>query len=286
MRVENKIIKIGRCPVCGLEKRVLLFSKEVDGISSKIYKCRNCGLVYNGGKLSDRSNNTNLESKWVNSFKQASRRWLDWSKAYIKVLKKSISGKDFLDVGSGLGVLMRAAQIEGLNATGVDPFLASYNVARQQGLNVKNSALRDANLKNSFDLITAIEVVEHFDDPVAEFKEMARLLKREGLIVIQTANQDSLAAWIKGKRRNYYYYDHLIYFSPKTLSYALEKADLKIVGVYAGIVPFIDDVRSRHTLREKWNVVKIHFARLLVFNYPVLSSMTVLARHKSWMPEE
>jgi 2-polyprenyl-3-methyl-5-hydroxy-6-metoxy-1,4-benzoquinol methylase len=44
----------------------------------------------------------------------------------------------------------------------------------------------------SFDLIVAIEVIEHLENPRAAVREMARLLTPGGLLVLTTPNQESL----------------------------------------------------------------------------------------------
>ncbi len=56
--------------------------------------------------------------------------------------------------------------------------------------------------KESFDLITAIEVIEHLENPRAMIREFYRLLKPGGYILVSTPNNESiraiLALWFRG----------------------------------------------------------------------------------------
>jgi len=48
----------------------------------------------------------------------------------------------------------------------------------------------------SFSAITAVEVIEHLENPRAVFRELARLLRPGGILVLSTPNQESLRSYI------------------------------------------------------------------------------------------
>jgi 2-polyprenyl-3-methyl-5-hydroxy-6-metoxy-1,4-benzoquinol methylase len=48
----------------------------------------------------------------------------------------------------------------------------------------------------SFDTITAVEVIEHLENPRAVFRELKRLLRPGGTLVLSTPNQESLRSYI------------------------------------------------------------------------------------------
>lgn len=280
---EELMEAVTRCPVCSSEKRKFLFEICRDGINSTICKCDNCRLVYNGTRLKNKKDSEYLETKFSDNYAKQYCEQYAHAKEYLRGLLGKINGKKMLDVGCGPGLFITAAQELGFDAVGIEPFEPSARIAKAAGLPVLNTFLSNADLpKKSFDLILAMEVIEHFSEPVKEFQVMSSLIKDDGLIVLQTANQDSFAAWIKGKKRNYYYYDHLCYFSPQTLEYALNKANLHIVGKYAGVVPFWKHFKSMPTWKKKLHVIKLHFFRMLVFNKPILSSMTLFVKKKDF----
>jgi 2-polyprenyl-3-methyl-5-hydroxy-6-metoxy-1,4-benzoquinol methylase len=51
--------------------------------------------------------------------------------------------------------------------------------------------------ENEFDLVTAIEVIEHVESPIAFLRNVGRLLAPGGIAVITTPNVDSLPARVK-----------------------------------------------------------------------------------------
>jgi 2-polyprenyl-3-methyl-5-hydroxy-6-metoxy-1,4-benzoquinol methylase len=278
----NIIQEVINCPVCSSIKRKLMFTSSRNNIISKIYRCHACGLVYNGIKLRDKEESAYLSKNFLQNYSKIYKKQYAYALEYMKILKNKVKGEKMLDVGCGTGIFMEAAERIGFKTIGTEPFKPSVKIARQKKLKVVNKILSKTKFsKKKFDLILAIEVIEHFSNPVKEFRIMSRLLKKDGLIILQTSNQSSLTSLIKGKKRNYYYYDHLCYFSPKTLNYALDKVGLKIVKKYAGIVPYFKHLKSCSNFKEMLKISKIHFYRLFVFNKPILSSMTLFIRKKT-----
>jgi 2-polyprenyl-3-methyl-5-hydroxy-6-metoxy-1,4-benzoquinol methylase len=98
------------------------------------------------------------------------------------------------EFGSGLGHFLKFLRTHGLEneLTGADIMPRPADLAGdvkwlEADLNHPLS-LPD----RSFDLIAAIEVIEHLENPRATIREMARLLAPGGRLVITTPNQESL----------------------------------------------------------------------------------------------
>jgi 2-polyprenyl-6-hydroxyphenyl methylase/3-demethylubiquinone-9 3-methyltransferase len=107
---------------------------------------------------------------------------------------KPLAGKTALDVGCGAGLLCEPLARLGANVTGVDA--AEENIAAAKahaaggGLAIDYRAGELGTLGlGTFDLVTAMEVIEHVADKPAFVAELARHLDPGGLLVISTPNR-------------------------------------------------------------------------------------------------
>src|SRR4029079_5964860 len=95
------------------------------------------------------------------------------------------SNPRILDVGCGTGANLKILATHG-QAEGVDISQQAVDFCRERGLeSVKLGAAEDLPYENdSFDLVTALDVVEHLDDDVAGLREMRRVLRRDGRLLL------------------------------------------------------------------------------------------------------
>ena len=100
---------------------------------------------------------------------------------------KSISKKNdlnILDIGCGPGGTSTAFKIFG-TVIGVDFSNTALKIALRRGLQVFKSTLETIPIKDkSFDLITALDVIEHIQDEKNVLIEINRILKSDGFVVI------------------------------------------------------------------------------------------------------
>ena len=90
-----------------------------------------------------------------------------------------------LDVGCGTGANLEMLAKFGA-ATGVDVSEDALEFCRKRGLErVKQGLAEDLPFNSeSFDLVTALDVVEHLDDDLAGLREMCRVLQKNGRALI------------------------------------------------------------------------------------------------------
>jgi len=104
-----------------------------------------------------------------------------------------------LDVGCGAGSLLQAARDNGWDAQGIDVSASAVSHSRNLGFEVFHGELKEAQLaKGQFDVITAVEILEHLFDPAMVVNEIHRLLRPGGLFWLTTPNCRSLAARLMG----------------------------------------------------------------------------------------
>lgn len=119
----------------------------------------------------------------------------------ILALVEPVFGKHVLDVGCGDGVLSARLAWEGAQVTGLDSDPRMLEAARRRGDSTKmrptfvagrGEALPFPN--GSFDIVVAITVLCLLSDPERAFREMSRVLRPGGRIVIGELGRHSLWA--------------------------------------------------------------------------------------------
>jgi len=107
-------------------------------------------------------------------------------------------GKVALDLGAGSGALAVRLRNLGLDARAADMNASEYmaDVPFVQ-LDLNRPDFAACLGESKFDLVTALEVIEHLESPTGFLRNVARLLSQDGIAVITTPNVDNAAARIK-----------------------------------------------------------------------------------------
>ncbi len=96
-----------------------------------------------------------------------------------------------LDVGCGDGSLDLLLQGKVRRVMGVDSALSACREARAKGFNVQCADLNACHLPNRdgvFDAVSCLDVIEHVLDPRHLLRELARVLRPGGILVLTTPN--------------------------------------------------------------------------------------------------
>ena len=107
---------------------------------------------------------------------------------------RPLAGRTALDVGCGAGLLCEPLARLGAEVTGVDAAEENVAVAREHaagaGLDIRYVAGELGALDSGeFDIVTALEVLEHVADKPAFVRQLAARLAAEGLMVLSTPNR-------------------------------------------------------------------------------------------------
>jgi 2-polyprenyl-6-hydroxyphenyl methylase / 3-demethylubiquinone-9 3-methyltransferase len=156
----------------------------------------------------------------------------------------SLAGLRILDIGCGGGILSEPLARLGASVVGVDPSDSNIAVAQhhaaRSGLTIdyrNTSAEALAGTGEVFDVVLAMEVVEHVTD-VGLFVELAgAMVKTGGLLFVATLNRTakSFALAIVGAEyilrwlpRGTHQWDKFV--TPNELDIAIERGGLRIIG--------------------------------------------------------
>jgi len=141
-----------------------------------------------------------------------------------------------LDIGCGDGRFLHRMKDRGWSVTGLDFDQQAARAAKEKyDIEVKVCRLKEMGCPdNSFDAVTMHHVIEHVFDPVATLREVCRILKPGGMVVVVTPNADSLGLRIYGPNwRGLEAPRHIQIFSPPALGAAARNAGLVSAQVYS-----------------------------------------------------
>lgn len=122
------------------------------------------------------------------------------NKFQIKNKHKILNDLDILDLGCGGGIASEPLCRLGGNVTGIDESENLINIAKlhskRMGLKINYKCMDIENLiklKKKYDVIVALELLEHVNN-VEHFCELIiKLLKNEGIIILSTINRTILS---------------------------------------------------------------------------------------------
>lgn len=163
---------------------------------------------------------------------------------------------NLLDIGAGTGDFLLVAKNNGWNAIGIEPSEKAKSIAKSKGVELKSNLSELES--NSFDIITMWHVLEHVPNLENQIKELRRLLKPNGTILIAVPNFKSFDA-------NYYKefwaaFDvprHLWHFSKTAIQKLFAKEELELLK----ILPMKFDSFYVSLLSEKYKTGKMNYIK-------------------------
>ena len=113
-----------------------------------------------------------------------------------------VRGVDVLDVGCGSGTLLGLLKQRGFRVNGLDFSPEAAAIAKaENGVDVAVGSLEEAHFRaESFDVVTLFHVMEHVTNPRLVLAEVSRVLKPNGVAILQVPNIESWQFKIFGAR--------------------------------------------------------------------------------------
>ena len=201
--------------------------------NDQIVKCKNCGLKYVNPRLTDNEIVSGYSEGSDELFvSQAKGRELTFKKSLKLINKYSKKGK-ILDIGTAGGSFLKAAKDDGWQVEGIEPnkWLCDWGFKNYE-IKIKQGTIFNHKFKkDEFDAITLWDVLEHVTDPKKTLEECNKIMKQNGLLVVNYPNIGSLASRLMGKRWIFLLSVHLFYFDKKTIKKMLNATGFEVIKI-------------------------------------------------------
>ena len=211
-------------------------SSSDERLNHQLVACAHCGLQYVSPRLRAESvlegYATGSDEQFVS---QARGRELTFTRC-LEVIERVWDGPPgrLLDIGTGGGSFPYMASKRGWKAEGCEPnhwlcewARENYGLAHSSGHRVRSDTIP----AKSFEVVTLWDVLEHTPDPKTEVRETHRLLKEDGLLVINYPDIGSWMARLMGRSWVFLLDVHLFYFTRATIRKLLEDAGFDVVRI-------------------------------------------------------
>lgn len=219
------------CPVCDGQR---LEDASVAGLSLR--HCLTCGLWIAGFAGTKRTGYADVDMHaYLRSIAVARR---SQSATIVSLVRRQVPSGQWLDVGSGFGFILDAANAQGYETRGIERNPLAADVARQRGRNVSEGFLDPSS--EEADVLSVLDVLEHLED-MHDFAELAHTKCRR-LLVVKVPSSDGLffrlahalrlRSLVERLWQANYDDPHRVYFNERTLRAFLERHRFEIVSTH------------------------------------------------------
>ena len=218
-----------------ISAKIFSARKIPDGIHYRLNKCLVCGLVFSSpilspGKIAE----FYVKSKFT-YFEQTpytAETYVNYFEKYFLTLPKKAKS---LDVGCGHGFFLSALEQTGFkNVFGVEPSRDAFLKApKHLSGRIKRDILRENTFqKNSFDVISCFQTLDHIVDPNKFLRVVDKLLKKSGNVLFVVHDNNGLSVKLFGEKSPIFAIGHIFLFNKKTLALIFRKNGFSQIQIF------------------------------------------------------
>ncbi len=268
-----------RCPICenpNAQARYRMTDRffEVSTDQFWLYHCSSCDLLFQEeDKIRDRLPEFYPSGYWWQEAGRLSwleRTYREWvvrhdQLGFVLSLFPDRQGR-LLDIGCASGTFLKLALQAGFDAFGLEQSEEAVRIAQR----VAPGRILEGNEQDliargeKFDILTLFHSLEHMTDPFRYLKNIQKLLRKPGQVIIQVPNVQSLQARILGSR--WYGLDcprHVYNYSTFSVLHLLGRAGYRIqrvrhfslrdngAALVSSLFPALDTMSQRVKLLKK-----------------------------------
>lgn len=255
----KKFMEFTNCEICNSSNFTVLKSSNINRqtgfdelakqfISSstaklafQLVRCNLCDLIFVNPRIKSSvilssyataiDTNHQYQSDYrIKSFKRA----LKGTEKYMNNSNLDFKRSNVLDIGCAGGAFLKAAEQLDYTALGLEPS-KNLTLWAKENLNVRVIATTlekySKNKTKKFSIVTFWDVLEHIHNPSKTLRYAKKILKDEGILIINVPMVDSFPAKLLRGAWPFYLNVHLFYFTRKTIIKLLEKNGFEVIHV-------------------------------------------------------
>lgn len=253
---NQNILEQINCNLCGSSDYSVIYPSRYDQVSQQelaekfrssgdellidqLVQCKQCGLKYLNPRIkSEFIIKGYSEGTDENFVSQADSRERTFNKQ-LKYIEKFMPGKKpnfdkIYDIGTAGGSFLQAAKKRGWEVYGSEPnkWLCQW-CKEHYGFEIYPGDLFTSHRFDNefFEAVTLWDVLEHVPDPTKNLNEIRRILKKDGLLVVNYPDIGSWLSKLMGRKWFFLLSVHLYYFNRKTIRKILEKNGFEVIKI-------------------------------------------------------
>ncbi len=197
---------------------------EDRGIDLDIFQCAACGLVQTGGLPVPYYREVVRAAAFSEDMKAFRRgQFADFARKY------ALRGRKAIEIGCGRGEYLALLQEAGMDAYGLEYAEDSVRHCLANGLRVERGFVDSASrmlASAPFDAFFVLNFLEHWPDPSAGLRGIARNLGEDGIGLVEVPNFDMI---LRKRLFAEFISDHLCYFTRESLETTLRLNGFEVI---------------------------------------------------------
>jgi 2-polyprenyl-3-methyl-5-hydroxy-6-metoxy-1,4-benzoquinol methylase len=200
--------------------------------SSRLYKCEVCFMLARHPILTSNEYNKLYANAEATVWSNSNRALRPDQELVLKIINnKKINNCKILDVGCYTGDLLAVLPKE-YQKFGVEMSSKAALLAEEKNIEVIGSDLYQINSNIKFDIVIAIDVIEHTQNPEEFLLNLIKLLNHSGEVIISTGNADS---WMWRLLKNRFWYssfpEHISFIGENWLKRFCEEKEITVTAM-------------------------------------------------------
>lgn len=197
LSLDRSIVSSEGLAACRLCNEIAAWQLPKTALGPLIFRCRECGVAFASHSRKPASTAAEDHFGGIDEekyFRSVMTTRLRSYSGLLERVKRHVPSGNWLDVGCSYGWLLQYVSAQGYQGEGIEPSAAAASWAVKQGTCVRTGLFPAALARGEqFDVISYMDVLEHFEDPREALEATREHLSPGGVVVIQVPDQ---ACWL------------------------------------------------------------------------------------------